>query len=171
MKEKELKKKEEALKKEERKLAREKKAKDRREALEKKACEQEETRRKANARQITRPRSQVPEVPDSFLADSFVCPLLDLAPPFENSCTLPSPFSSAQPSPIPSVILGLASDIQENQNSMAVAPDTEIEEQIINAATDRAVESPVNLKKPNGLLRKGSIFISFRCTYTLQIYV
>ena len=98
VKEKELKKKEEALKKEERKLAREKKAKARAEALEEKKREQEKRRRKANTRQITRPRSNIPEITDSFLADSFVCPLLDLAPPFENSCTLPSPdytFNSA----------------------------------------------------------------------------
>ena len=91
-----------------------------------------------------------------------MCPLLDLAPPFENSCTLPSPdytFNSARPSPTPSEILGLASEIQENRECTSVTPDTEAGEQTINAATDRAVGSPGSSKKTEGLPRKGSIFI------------
>ena len=167
MKEKELKKKEEALKKEERKLAREKKAKDRAEALEKKAREQEERRRKANTRKITRSRSIVPEERDSFVEDSFVCPLLDLALPFENSCTLPSPdytFSSARPSPTPSEILGLASNIQENQDSTLGAPDTEVEDQTSSTATNRAVEFPGSSKKQKDFREKV-------CTDRLKMYV
>jgi hypothetical protein len=126
--------------------------------VEKKSREQEERRRKANTLQTSRSMSKTPEVTDSFLADSFGCPLLDLAPPFENSCTLPSPdytFSSAQPSPTPSAILRLASDIQENPNSTAVAPNTEVQEQTINDTTDRVVESPVSsTKKPRDFREK-----------------
>ena len=79
--------------------------------------------------------NKVPEAESSILAESFVCPLLDLAPPFENSCTLSSPdyaFTSARLSPTPSEIVRLASDIQ-NSTSLA--------QQAINAATDGEVVS------------------------------
>ena len=118
--EKELKKKTEALKKEERKLAREIKAKNRAVLLEKKAHELEEKKVKSRYQRSTRKVSEVAtsstpvervrkstrkvskvqgrydsgedqeETNKSFIDDSFVCPL-DLVSPFEYSCTLPSP--------------------------------------------------------------------------------
>ena len=149
--EKELKKKEEAMKKEERRLARETKAKHRVALLEKKAREKESRKKKASTRQSSLTMSKAPEVTDSsILAKSFVCPLLDLAPPFENSCMLSSPdyaFTSVQLSPTPSEIVRLASNIQKC---------TSLAQQAINAATDGGVESPESSKKMNVFQRKVS---------------
>lgn len=87
------------MKKEERRLVREKKTKDRAALLEKKAREPESRKKKASAQQSSLTMSKAPEVTDSsILAESFVCPLLDLSPPFGNSCMLSSPdyaFTSA----------------------------------------------------------------------------
>ena len=186
VKEKEQKKEEEALKKEERKLAREMKAKNRAAALEKKAREQEEKKKKSSTQKLTRQankvrqpnrqmskvtesRRQVSEIREecdssevqeetdsSFIAESFICPLLDLAPPFENSCTL-SPdytFNSIQQSPTPSEILRFTSDIQ---NSTSVKPSGEDDDEIDSGAKEREAESLVTLKEMEHP-KKGRVF-------------
>ena len=86
--------------------------------------------------------SEVQEETDSsFVAESFICPLLDLAPPFENSCTLPSPeytFNSIEQSPTPSKILRFTSDVQ---NRTSVTPNAEDVDKIDNGAKDGEAES------------------------------
>ena len=102
--------------------------------------------------------SEVQEETDSsFIAESFICPLLDLAPPFENSCTLPSPdytFNSIQQSPTPSEILRFTSDIR---NSMSVKPSGEDDDEIDSGAKEREAESLVTLKEMEHP-KKGRVF-------------